>query len=141
MKSSWETKAKERYRQYIYNMRSTTKNPTRKKPSHISSEVWTFWNAKWNSEEFRKKSEQNKKNRRKGVADGLALSTHTGGSASHLKIASNLVSLFLLIYLIVRFLFITYLWYLCRRNNLDVIHHAVNCSCIHTLRIMMERLL
>nr|KAJ0204361.1 hypothetical protein LSAT_V11C500254890 [Lactuca sativa] len=41
----------------------------------------------------KKKSEQNKKNRRRGVADGQALSTHTGGSASHSKIASNLKKL------------------------------------------------
>ena len=60
--------------------------------------MWTSWTARWNTEEFKKKSEQNKKNRRRGVADGQALSTHTGGSASHSKIASDLVSTHLILY-------------------------------------------
>ncbi|KAI3499625.1 hypothetical protein L1887_35429 [Cichorium endivia] len=94
VKTAWETKAKEKYGQYTYKMRTDKRNKTGKKPSHISSEVWVSWKAKWNTEEFKMKSDQNKKNRRKGVADGPALSTHTGGSASHLKIASDLKKLY-----------------------------------------------
>ncbi|XP_023749718.1 uncharacterized protein LOC111898000 [Lactuca sativa] len=41
-------------------------------------------------EEYKLKSEKNKKNRRNGVADGVAKPTYNAGSASHLKIASDL---------------------------------------------------
>nr|KAJ0203022.1 hypothetical protein LSAT_V11C500292220 [Lactuca sativa] len=84
VQACWENKAKERYRQYIYNISSKWKKSTLKKT------LWTSWTARWNTEEFKKKSEQNKKNRRRGVTDGQALSTHTGGSASHSKIAFDL---------------------------------------------------
>nr|KAJ0221075.1 hypothetical protein LSAT_V11C200076580 [Lactuca sativa] len=77
VQACWENKAKERYRQYIYNISSKWKMSTLKKTVNITSE----------------KSEQNKKNRRRCVADGQALSTHTGGSASHSKIASDLKKL------------------------------------------------
>ncbi|KAL7607984.1 hypothetical protein Lser_V15G12231 [Lactuca serriola] len=94
VQACWENKAKERYRQYIYNISSKWKKSTlKKKPVNITSEVWTSWTARWNTEDFKKKSEQNKKNRRRGVVDGQALSTHTGGSASHSKIASDLKKL------------------------------------------------
>lgn len=73
-------------------MSSITRNPTRRKPSHIEDHVWAAWNVVWNSEEFRKKSEQNKKNRRKGVEGGTAPPTHNGGSASHKQIAADMVS-------------------------------------------------
>lgn len=73
-------------------MSSTTRNPTRKRPFHIEEQVWSTWNIIWNSSDFKKKSEQNKKNRRKGVSNGPALPTHNGGSASHEKIATDFVS-------------------------------------------------
>lgn len=75
-------------------MSSTTRNPTPKRPSHIDEQVWTAWNAIWSSEEFKKKSDQSKRNRCKGVANGPALPTHNGGSASHLQIAADIVSVF-----------------------------------------------
>ena len=84
--------AKEKYRKYIYNMSSRTRNPNLRQPSHIEDNVWAAWNVVWNSEEFIKKSEQNKKNRRKGVEGGIAPSTHNGGSASHKQIAADMVS-------------------------------------------------
>lgn len=77
----------------IYNMRSTS-NSTRKRPPHIEEQVWTTWNAIWSFEDFKKKSEQNKRNRRKDVADGQPLPTHNGGSAIHEQIAIDLVSIF-----------------------------------------------
>ena len=86
--------AKEKYGQYIYNMSSRTRNPALQKPSHIEEHVWVAWNAVWNSEEFKKKSEENKKNRRKGVEGGIAPPTHNGGSASHKQIAADMVSYF-----------------------------------------------
>ena len=98
IKAAWEHKAKERYRQYIYDM--SNKNPTHEKPSHIEQQVWNAWNAIWNSEDFKKKSEQNKKNRRKGVVGGKAPPTHNGGSASHKQIALDMVSVFLLVHII-----------------------------------------
>ncbi|KAL7594831.1 hypothetical protein Lser_V15G30027 [Lactuca serriola] len=52
------------------------------------------------------------------VVDGQALSTHTSGSASHSKIASDL--------------------YICRKSFGDMIRHIMNYSYIHTLRITME---
>nr|KAJ0192971.1 hypothetical protein LSAT_V11C800416220 [Lactuca sativa] len=88
VKAAWEHKAKERYRQYIYDM--STRNPTHEKPSHIEQQVWNAWNAIWSSDEFKKKSEQNKKNRRKGVVGGKAPPTHNGGSASHKQIAIDI---------------------------------------------------
>jgi len=75
-------------------MRSETRNPTHEKPAHIEDPVWTTWNAIWSSEEFKKKSDQNKKNRRKGVEGGKAPPTHNGGSASHQQIANDMVSVF-----------------------------------------------
>ena len=74
------------------------KDPTPIKPSHVSQAVWNSWNAIWNTEEFKKKSEQSKTNRCKGVVGGRAFPTHNGGSASYLKIADELVSLFLYYY-------------------------------------------
>ena len=73
-------------------MRNPKRNPTKKKPNHVSVDIWVSWWLKWNSEEFKKKSDQNKINRRNGVPDGPARPTHTSGSASHLKVASILVS-------------------------------------------------
>ncbi|KAI3510686.1 hypothetical protein L1887_17818 [Cichorium endivia] len=90
VKTAWEHKAKQSYRQYIYNMSSRERNSTLEKPVHIEQAVWTAWNAIWNSEEFKKKSEQNKKNRRKGVEGGKAPPTHNGGSASHKQIAIDM---------------------------------------------------
>nr|KAJ0217737.1 hypothetical protein LSAT_V11C300141060 [Lactuca sativa] len=88
IKAAWEHKAKERYRQYIYDM--SNRNPTHEKPSHIEQQVWNAWNAIWNSEEFKKKSEHNKKNRRKGVVGGKAPPTHNGGSTSHMQIVVDM---------------------------------------------------
>nr|KAJ0199562.1 hypothetical protein LSAT_V11C600330560 [Lactuca sativa] len=76
IKAAWEHKAKERYRQYIYDM--SNRNPTHEKPSHIEQQVWNAWNAIWNSEE------------RKGVVGGKAPPTHNGGSASHKQIALDM---------------------------------------------------
>lgn len=70
-------------------MRSTS-NSTRKRPPHIEEQVWTAWSAIWSSEDFKNKSKQNKRNRRKGVADGQPLPTHNGGSATHEQIAIDL---------------------------------------------------
>ncbi|XP_023770665.1 uncharacterized protein LOC111919289 [Lactuca sativa] len=53
-------------------------------------EVWNSWQLKWNTEEYKLKSKQNKKNWRNGVADGVAKPTHNAGSTNHLKIASDL---------------------------------------------------
>ncbi|KAI3753887.1 hypothetical protein L2E82_25951 [Cichorium intybus] len=90
VKTAWEHVAKEKYRTYIYNMSSRTRNPTQQKPSHIKEHVWASWNVVWNSEEFKKNSEQNKKNRRKGVEGGIAPPTHNGGSASYKQIAADM---------------------------------------------------
>ncbi|XP_023751938.1 uncharacterized protein LOC111900287 [Lactuca sativa] len=71
-------------------MRSPKRNKHGLKPAHIPQEVWNSWQLKWNTEEYKLKSEQNKENRRNGVADGVAKPTHNTGSACHLKIASDL---------------------------------------------------
>ncbi|XP_023734977.1 uncharacterized protein LOC111882837 [Lactuca sativa] len=47
---------------------------------------------KWNIDEYKLKSEQHKKNRCNNVADGVARPTHNAGSASHLRIGSDLKS-------------------------------------------------
>lgn len=73
-------------------MRAPKRNPNGKKPNHVPANVWVSWKLKWNSEDFKNKSDQNKVNRRNGVPDGPARPTHTSGSSSHLKIASDLVS-------------------------------------------------
>ena len=78
----------------------SNRNPTHEKPSHIEQQVWNAWNAIWSSDEFKKKSEQNKINRRKGVVGGKAPPTHNGGSASHKQIAIDIVSVFLPIHII-----------------------------------------
>ena len=92
MTKAWKTKASLSYSQYVFNMRNPKRNKTNKKPSHVTEEVWASWKEKWNSEDFKKISSQNKVNRRNGVPDAPARPTHTSGSASHLKIASKLVS-------------------------------------------------
>ena len=91
MRQAWARKAAQSYGQYLFNMRSPKRNKHGFKPAHIPQEVWNSWQLKWNTEEYKLKSEQNKKNRRNGVADGVAKPTHNVGSASHLKIASDLV--------------------------------------------------
>ncbi|XP_023748301.2 uncharacterized protein LOC111896564 [Lactuca sativa] len=90
VRQAWATKATESYGQYLFNMRSPKRNKHGFKPAHIPQEVWNSCKLKWNTEEYKLKSEQNKKNRRNGVADGVAKPTHNAGSASHLKIDSNL---------------------------------------------------
>nr|KAJ0222168.1 hypothetical protein LSAT_V11C200094490 [Lactuca sativa] len=54
VQACWENKAKERYKQYIYNISSKWKKSTLKKT------LWTSWTARWNTEDFKKKSEQKK---------------------------------------------------------------------------------
>ena len=76
-------------------MRNEKRNPKRKKPCHIKQEIWNSWLAKWNTPEFKNKSTQNKINRRGGVEEGPALGTHHSGSASHLKVAADMVSFLL----------------------------------------------
>ncbi|XP_031094147.1 uncharacterized protein LOC115998664 [Ipomoea triloba] len=49
-----------------------------------------MWNNVWNSEEGKKKTESAKKNRRGGVLNGVAQSTHTTGSTPHVKVAAQL---------------------------------------------------
>nr|GLL39880.1 uncharacterized protein LOC109173928 [Ipomoea trifida] len=80
----WEMKAKIRYADYISRLR---KNP---RPVYIPPEIWTKWNEVWNSEEGKKKTELAKKNRRGGVLNGVAQSTHTTGSTPHVKVAAQL---------------------------------------------------
>ncbi|KAL7583428.1 hypothetical protein Lser_V15G41516 [Lactuca serriola] len=71
-------------------MRNPKRNKHGFKPAHIGQEVWNSWQLKWNTEEYKLKSKQHKKNRCNGVADGVAKLTHNDGSACHLKIASDL---------------------------------------------------
>nr|GLL37518.1 uncharacterized protein LOC109156624 [Ipomoea trifida] len=82
--NAWEMKAKIRYADYISRLR---KNP---RPVYIPPEIWTKWNEVWNSEEGKKKTELAKKNRRGGVLNGVAQSTHTTGSTPHVKVAAQL---------------------------------------------------
>ncbi|KAI3790956.1 hypothetical protein L2E82_04417 [Cichorium intybus] len=90
VRTAWKTKASVAYSQYVFNMRNPKRNKNKKKPTHVSENVWASWWLKWNSDDFKKISDQNKVNRRNGVPDAPARPTHTSGSASHLKIASKL---------------------------------------------------
>nr|GMC48952.1 uncharacterized protein LOC109156624 [Ipomoea batatas] len=82
--NAWEMKAKIRYADYISRLRKNSR------PVYISPEIWTKWNEVWNSEEGKKKTELAKKNRRGGVLNGVAQSTHTTGSTPHVKVAAQL---------------------------------------------------
>ncbi|XP_052622434.1 uncharacterized protein LOC111913750 [Lactuca sativa] len=90
VRQAWARKVAESYGQYLFNMRSPKGNKHGFKPTHIPQEVWNSWQLKWNTEECKTKFELNKKNRCNGVAAGVAKPTHNAGSASHLKIASDL---------------------------------------------------
>ena len=91
MTHAWARKEAQSYGQYLFSMRSPKRNKHGFKSAHIPQEVWNSWQLKWNTDEYKLKSEQNKKNRRNSVADGVAQPTHNAGSASHLKIAFDLV--------------------------------------------------
>nr|GLL45474.1 uncharacterized protein LOC109155276 isoform X2 [Ipomoea trifida] len=82
--NAWEMKAKIRYVDYLSRLR---KNP---RLVYIPPEIWTKWNEVWNSEEGKKKTELAKKNRRGGILNGVAQSTHTTGSTPHVKVAAQL---------------------------------------------------
>ena len=98
-------------------MRDISRNKFQRKPSHVEVDVWNGWQAKWNSEEFKAKSVQNKINRRNGNPEGPALPTHNSGSACHLKVASLLVSC--LLYFTISFEKL-YLWfYICNAINAE----------------------
>ncbi|XP_023739428.1 uncharacterized protein LOC111887489 [Lactuca sativa] len=71
-------------------MRSQQRNPHAFKPSHISQEVGNSWQAKWNTDEFKLKSEHNNKNKCNGLDDRITQPTYNTGSTNHLKIASDL---------------------------------------------------
>ncbi|XP_023730883.2 uncharacterized protein LOC111878594 [Lactuca sativa] len=87
VRKAWARKVTQSYRQYLFNMRSPKRKKHGFKPAHISQEVWNSCQLKWNTEEYKLKSKQNKKNRRNSVADGVAKPTHNAGTACHLKIA------------------------------------------------------
>nr|GME12867.1 uncharacterized protein LOC109156624 [Ipomoea batatas] len=55
-----------------------------------TSKIWTKWNEVWNSEKGKNKTELAKKNRRGGVLNRVAQSTHTTGSTPHVKVAAQL---------------------------------------------------
>nr|GMC64443.1 uncharacterized protein LOC109155276 isoform X2 [Ipomoea batatas] len=82
--NAWEMKAKIRYADYISRLRKNQRSV------YIPPEIWTKWNEVWNSEEGKKKTELAKKNRRGGVLNGVAQSTHTTGSTPHVKVAAQL---------------------------------------------------
>ncbi|CAH9117019.1 unnamed protein product, partial [Cuscuta epithymum] len=86
IKAAWTTKAKQRYSNYLSNM----KTGRCQRNSSITQEVWDSWMTMWSSEEFQKKSNQSKKNRRQGELEKTALSTHTSGAISHAKVASQI---------------------------------------------------
>ena len=91
MRQAWARKAAQSYGQYLFNMRSPKRNKHGFKPAHIPREVWNSWQLKWNTKEYKLKSNQNRKNRHNGVANGVGKPTHNVGSACHLKIASDSV--------------------------------------------------
>ncbi|CAH9120152.1 unnamed protein product, partial [Cuscuta epithymum] len=62
IKAAWTSKAKQRYSNYLSNM----KTGRCQKNSSITQEVLDSWMTMWSSEEFQKKSNQSKKNRRQG---------------------------------------------------------------------------
>ena len=122
VKQAWETKAGQCYGQYMSNMRNSNRNPSQTKPDHVPGQVWKSWVAKWNSAEFKEISNQNKINRRNGVADGPAPPpTHTARRLNFMAVHSKMVTC--LIYLKVSsdyvgmFLHLIISWYLCRSMN------------------------
>ena len=50
-------------------MRNNNINQSQTKPPHVPVKVWKSWVAKWNLEEFKEISNQNKRNRRNGDVD------------------------------------------------------------------------
>ncbi|XP_031091025.1 uncharacterized protein LOC115996022 [Ipomoea triloba] len=82
--NAWEMKAKIRYADYISRLKKNTRHV------YIPPEIWTKWDEVWNSEKGKKKTELAKKNRRGGVLNGVAQSTHTTGSTPHIKVAAQL---------------------------------------------------
>nr|GMC66417.1 uncharacterized protein LOC109166774 [Ipomoea batatas] len=82
--NAWEMKAKIKYADYISRLRKNSRHV------YISPEIWTKWNEVWNSEEGKKKTELAKKNRRGGVLNGVAQSTHTTRSTPHVKVVAQL---------------------------------------------------
>ncbi|KAK9034321.1 hypothetical protein V6N11_050489 [Hibiscus sabdariffa] len=60
-------------------------NNTKTKPQCMSEEIWQSYINHWNSPEFKKKSEQAKKNRRRGDMEAKPLGSHTRGSISTIE--------------------------------------------------------
>ena len=79
LKRIWESKLSGRLPDLLYKARMTYKK-TGKHPNWISEPHWKVMLEKWETDEsFKKKSEQNSKNRNSDCG-GLGPSLHTGGS-------------------------------------------------------------
>ena len=72
-------------------MRNSNRNRSQTKPHHVPVQVWKSWVAKWNSEEFKEISNQNKRNRRNGDVDAPP-PTHTAGKLNFMAVENKMVS-------------------------------------------------
>ncbi|XP_050231670.2 uncharacterized protein LOC126680571 [Mercurialis annua] len=91
IKATWNRVASTHYNQTLAKWRSSWK---RKKsiPEGVKEEIWNSWLKKWESEDWKKKSEQASKNRNsEPCGPGTGVAKHTGGSKSALEHAKTMV--------------------------------------------------
>ena len=101
IKTAWEMKARVRYADKLTKLKGKGKVP-----EFLDEAVWDRWQAEWAREDWKKKSDQTKKNRQGG--DAVA-AKHTGGSVSYETHYDRLVSIISTIISIVHYFFISLL--------------------------------
>ncbi|KAE8688117.1 hypothetical protein F3Y22_tig00111000pilonHSYRG00125 [Hibiscus syriacus] len=69
------------YAEALHHWRSNIKT----RPQYMSEETWQSYLDHWNSLEFKKRSDQAKKNRHRGDIEAKPLGSHTGGSISAIE--------------------------------------------------------